>query len=60
LYNGRTETRVGEIIQNLCGYSGERRKDIDTFYQKVVRTFSERTEKTPAHYPGTAMDKRQV
>lgn len=28
--------------------------------QKVVRTFSERTEKTPAHYPGTAMDKRQV
>ena len=29
-------------------------------FQKVVRTFSERTEKTPAHYPGTAMDKRQV
>lgn len=30
------------------------------FYQKVVRTFSERTEKTPAHHPGTAMDKRQI
>ena len=38
----------------------EKEEDIDTFYQKVVRTFSERTEKTPAHYPGTAMDKRQV
>ena len=47
-------------LEKLSGYSGERRKDIDTFYQKVVRTFSERTEKTPAHYPGTAMDKRQV
>ena len=30
MYNGRTETRVVEIIQSLCGYSGERRKDINS------------------------------
>ena len=30
------------------------------FIKRLFRTFSERTEKTPAHYPGTAMDKRQV
>lgn len=52
--------RVGEIIQNLCGYSEKEEKILIPFYQKVVRTFCKRTEKTPAHHPGTAMDKRQV
>ena len=49
-----------EKLSKLMWILGERRKDINTFYQKVVRTFCKRTEKTPAHHPGTAMDKRQV
>ena len=53
------------ILRKMCEnqfitLNQERRKDINTFYQKVVRTFCKRTEKTPAHHPGTAMDKRQV
>ena len=28
--------------------------------EKILIPFIKRTEKTPAHYPGTAMDKRQV
>ena len=54
-------SQIAVFLYSLLEFKDfERRKDIDTFYQKVVRTFSERTEKTPAHYPGTAMDKRQV
>lgn len=52
--------RTGEIIQSLCGYSGERREDINPFCQEITGVTNERKAETAAGYPGFTMDKKQV